>query len=182
MEHIVSAIHFITSYLVTNYRSGYVRLINYTFNTYYVNESDIWECKRSITIQQYNLDSSCCAHLEDCRHRPLWGVSQGILPPAFGISAGVGDILIGVTAIPFAYFLRKGFSWSKYALVVWSVLGIADLVNAISLGLITASELPGSTMTTFPWILIPIMGVPLALILHGITLYRLRSTGFPSST
>jgi hypothetical protein len=112
----------------------------------------------------------------------LWGVSQGILPPAFGISAGVGDILIGVTAIPFAYILRKGFSWSKYALVVWSVLGIADLVNAISLGLITASELPGSTMTTFPWILIPIMGVPLALILHGITLYRLRSTGFPSST
>jgi hypothetical protein len=112
----------------------------------------------------------------------LWGVSQGILPPAFGISAGVGDILIGVTAIPFAYFLRKSFSWSKYALVVWSVLGIADLVNAISLGLITASELPGSTMTTFPWILIPIMGVPLALILHGITLYRLRSTGFPSST
>ena len=112
----------------------------------------------------------------------LWGVSQGILPPAFGISAGVGDILIGVTAIPFAYFLRKSFSWSKYALVVWSVLGIADLVNAISLGLITASELPGSTMTTFPWILIPIMGVPLALILHVITLYRLRSTGFPSST
>jgi hypothetical protein len=111
----------------------------------------------------------------------LWGVSQGILPPAFGIPAGVGDILIGVTAIPFAYFLRKGHSWSKYALVVWSVLGIADLVNAVSLGLITAPE-PGSTMTTFPWILIPTVGVPLALILHGITLYRLRGTEFPSST
>ena len=37
----------------------------------------------------------------------LWGVSQGILPPAFGIPAGVGDVLIGLTAIPFAYFLRK---------------------------------------------------------------------------
>lgn len=35
----------------------------------------------------------------------IWGVAQGILPPAFGIPAGVGDILIGVTAIPFAYFL-----------------------------------------------------------------------------
>lgn len=112
----------------------------------------------------------------------LWGVSQGILPPAFGIPAGVGDFLIGVTAIPFAYFLRKGYSWSKYALLVWSVLGIADLVNAISLGLITASEFPGSTMTTFPWVLVPTMGVPLALILHGITLYRLRRTGFPSLT
>jgi hypothetical protein len=109
----------------------------------------------------------------------LWGVSQGILHPAFGVPAGVGDILIGVTAIPFAYFLRKGFSWSKYALVVWSILGIADLANAVSLGLITASEFGTSTMTTFPWILVPTVGVPLALMLHGITLYRLRNTESP---
>ena len=85
----------------------------------------------------------------------LWGVSLGILHPAFGIPAGVGDILVGVTAIPFAYFLWKGFSWSKYALVVWSVLGIADLVNAVSLGLITASEFGVSTMTFLPWVLVP---------------------------
>ena len=106
----------------------------------------------------------------------LWGVSLGILHPAFGIPAGVGDILIGVTAIPFAYILWKGFSWSKYALVVWSVLGITDLVNAVSLGLITASEFGVSTMTFFPWVLVPTVGVPLALALHGITLYRLRNT------
>ena len=112
----------------------------------------------------------------------LWGVSQGILPPAFGIPAGVGDVMIGVTAIPFAYFLRRGYSWSKYALIIWSVLGIADLVNAISLGLITAPIFPASTMTTFPWILVPTVGVPLALLLHGITLYRLRYTGTLSPT
>ena len=104
----------------------------------------------------------------------LWGVSQGILDPAFGISAGVGDILVGVTAIPFAYFLRRGFGWSKYALVVWNVLGIADLVMAVSLGLITSPGFGISTMSTFPWILVPTLGVPLALVLHGITLYRLR--------
>src|SRR5919197_3060173 len=109
----------------------------------------------------------------------LWGVSQGILHPAFGIPAGVGDILIGATAIPFAYFLRKGFSWSKYALVVWSVLGIADLINAVSLGLIT-SEFGRSAMTTFPWILVPTVGVPLALMLHGTTLYRLRNIENPA--
>ena len=94
------------------------------------------------------------------------------------LSSGVGNVLIGMTAIPFAYFLRKGFGWSKYPLVVWSVFGIADLVNAVTLGLITAPEFPGSAMTTFPWILVPTLGVPLALILHGITLYRLRHTGF----
>jgi hypothetical protein len=105
----------------------------------------------------------------------LWGVSQGILHPAFGIPAGVGDILIGATAIPFAYFLTKGFSWSKYALVVWNVLGIADLVMAVSLGLITSPGFGISTMTTFPWLLVPSVGVPFALMLHGITLYRLRN-------
>src|SRR5215204_3853200 len=110
----------------------------------------------------------------------LWGVSQGILHPAFGIPAGVGDILIGVTAIPFAYFLMKGFSWSKYALVVWNVLGIADLVMAVSLGLITSSGFGISTMTTFPWVLVPTVGVPLALMLHGITLYHLRNIEYLS--
>ena len=105
----------------------------------------------------------------------LWGVSQGILHPAFGIPTGVGDILVGASAIPFAYFLRKGFSWSKYAIVVWSVLGITDLVNAVSLGLIT-SEFSSSAMTTPLSILVPtVVTPPLALTLYGITLYRLRN-------
>ena len=104
----------------------------------------------------------------------LWGMTQGLLDPAFAIPAGAGDILIGVTAIPFAIFLWKGYSWAKYAVVVWSVLGIADLVNAITLGVITNPDISTSTMAIFPWILIPTVGVPLALALHGITLYRLR--------
>lgn len=105
----------------------------------------------------------------------LWGMTQGLLDPAFAIPAGIGDILIGVTAIPFAIFLWKGYSWSKYAVVVWSVLGIADLVNAVTLGVITNSDFSTSTMATFPWILVPTVAVPLALTLHGITLYRLRN-------
>lgn len=105
----------------------------------------------------------------------LWGMTQGLLDPAFAIPAGIGDILIGVTAIPFAIFLWKGYSWSKYAVVVWSVLGIADLVNAVTLGVITNSDFSTSTMATFPWILVPNVAVPLALTLHGITLYRLRN-------
>ena len=104
----------------------------------------------------------------------LLGMTQGILDPAFAIPAGIGDILIGVTAIPFAIFLWRGYSWSKYAVVVWSVLGIADLVNAITLGLITNSDFGSPMVTTFPWILVPTVGVPLALALHGIVLYRLR--------
>src|SRR5919199_4779757 len=105
----------------------------------------------------------------------LWGMTQGILDPAFAIPAAVGDTIIGVTAIPFALFLWKGYNWSKYAVVVWSVLGIADLVNAVTLGRITSPDFGTSTMATFPWILVPTVAVPLALALHGITLYRLRN-------
>jgi hypothetical protein len=129
---------------------------------------------------QYNKTTSILVAVQTWRilgFAFLWGVSVGVLHPAFGIPAGVGDILVGVTAIPFAYFLKKGYSWSKYGLVVWSVLGIADLVMAVSLGTITAG-IP--TMNTFPWVLVPTVGVPLALILHGITLYRLRHTEFPT--
>jgi hypothetical protein len=105
----------------------------------------------------------------------IWGMTQGLLDPAFAIPAGVGDILIGVTAIPFAIFLWKGYSWSKYSIVVWSVLGIADLVNAVTLGVITNPDFRTSTMATFPWILVPTVAVPTALALHGIVLYRLRN-------
>ncbi len=105
----------------------------------------------------------------------LWGMTQGLLDPAFAIPAGVGDILIGVTAIPFAIFLWKGYRWSKYAVIVWSVLGIADLVNAVTLGVITNPDFRTSTMATFPWILVPTVAVPSALVLHGIVLYRLRN-------
>jgi hypothetical protein len=34
------------------------------------------------------------------------GVSFGILTPIFGYTAGVGDILIGVTALSMVYFFR----------------------------------------------------------------------------
>ena len=127
--------------------------------------------------QQYNNTTSLLIAVQTYRIGGLfflWGMTQGLLDPAFAIPAGVGDILIGVTAIPFAIFLWKGYSWSKYAVVVWSVLGIADLVNAVTLGRITSPDFGTSTMATFPWILVPTVGVPLGLALHITTLYRLR--------
>ena len=127
--------------------------------------------------QQYNKTTSLLIAVQTYRIGGLfflWGMTQGLLDPAFAIPAGVGDILIGVTAIPFAIFLWKGYSWSKYAVVVWSVLGIADLVNAVTLGRITSPDFSTSTMATFPWILVPTIGVPSGLALHIITLYRLR--------
>ena len=54
------------------------------------------------------------------------------------------------------------------------MLGIADLVNAITLGQITSSGPTISTMLNFPLILFPTMPVLAALAFHLIALYRLR--------
>ena len=108
-------------------------------------------------------------------------MAQGLFDPAMAIPDGVGDILVGVTAFPFAIFLWKGYSWSKYALVVWNVLGIADLVMAVNLGFITSAGFGISTMATLPWVLIPTIAVPITLALHIITLYRLKYTEFTRS-
>src|SRR5215211_1896944 len=69
IEHFLSAISLSPStlYLVTKYRFGYVRLINYAYNTRYTNESS-WQLFKTNTIQQDNLSSNSCPHMEDRRN------------------------------------------------------------------------------------------------------------------
>jgi hypothetical protein len=106
----------------------------------------------------------------------LIGISQGIIAPTFGYVAGIGDILIGVTAIPMVYIIKKGYSWARRGSMVWNILGMADLIAAIYLGVTTSqfSETTSATMTTWPWILIPTLGVPSLVTTHIATLWFLR--------
>ena len=67
-------------------------------------------------------------------------------------------------------------------LAVWNVLGLLDLVMAVSLGILTSRSslgiLAGTTtsavVVAFPLSLIPTFLVPVDLILHLITLSRVR--------
>jgi hypothetical protein len=103
----------------------------------------------------------------------LLGLNQGIFEPAFAIPAGVGDILVGWAAIPIAISLWRGYSWSKSVVVIWCVLGITDLVYAVTLGTIIYSDFATSPFETFPWILIPTVAVPISIALHGAVLFRI---------
>jgi hypothetical protein len=106
----------------------------------------------------------------------LIGISQGIIAPTFGYVAGIGDILIGVTAIPMAYIIKKGHSWARQGSIIWNSMGMADLVTAIYLGLTTSqfSAATSATMTTWPWIIIPTIGVPSLLTIHFVIFWLLR--------
>ena len=106
----------------------------------------------------------------------LIGISQGIIAPTFGYVAGIGDILIGVTAIPMAYVIKKGHSWARRGSIIWNSIGMADLVAAIYLGVTTSqfSAATSATMTTWPWIIIPTVGVPSLLTIHFVIFWLLR--------
>lgn len=112
----------------------------------------------------------------------LIAVAEGALPAAFALPAGLGDIAIGIAAPFVAWRLAKG--GGRKTAVWFSVLGLLDLVVALTIGFLTA---PGpfqtleSTPTTaalaqLPLALIPTVAVPIAIALHIAALTRLRDS------
>ena len=104
-------------------------------------------------------------------------MALGHLPAAFAMSAGLGDIAIGVAAPFVALQLARGTG--RAGAVVFNVLGILDLVVAGALGflLFRLVEVTPSTAPLFvlPLALIPTVAVPLAITLHIVSLLRLRT-------
>jgi len=108
-------------------------------------------------------------------------MALGHLPAAFAMSAGLGDIAIGVAA-PFVA-LQLAHNTGHAGAVLFNVLGILDLVVAGILGfpLFRLVEVTPSTAPLFvlPLALIPTVAVPLALALHIVSLRRLRTVTKP---
>ena len=108
--------------------------------------------------------------------------SQGKLTGPFPQSAGWGDIIVGVIAIPLMLAAARNFAGSRRALLAWNILGTLDLVEAVALGVLSAPGSPlqifggeiGSTaMWSLPWSSIPTLLVPFYFITHGIIFARL---------
>src|SRR4051812_29164334 len=94
--------------------------------------------------------------------------AYGILPKVFALPAGWGDIAIGATASLVALKLAKAERRSGF--ILWQVLGMTDLVVAVTLGTLAGfvdpHGIPTSAMTVLPMSLIPTFAVPLFFILH----------------
>lgn len=108
---------------------------------------------------------------------------QGLLPAAFAFSSGVGDMIVGFSApfVAYFYYLRKPYA--RKLAIIWNIIGIADLVIAISVGIIgfprpvqlVPLEPSTELLSLFPLVIIPLFAVPLALFLHFCSLRALRS-------
>lgn len=108
-------------------------------------------------------------------------MALGHLPTAFAMSAGLGDIAIGMAAPFVALQLARGTGHA--GAVLFNVLGILDLVVAGILGflLFRLVEVTPSTAPLFvlPLALIPTVAVPLAITLHIVSLRRLSTATKP---
>ncbi len=108
--------------------------------------------------------------------------TYGVLPGLFAWPAGLGDMTIGFTAVWVLRALRERPDFVKSgAYRTWNLLGILDLVTALSLGAVSAYFGIGisETITTFPMarlplVLIPAFLVPLFIMLHLTSLIQSR--------
>jgi hypothetical protein len=113
--------------------------------------------------------------------------SRGFLPGYFAFPAGIGDTLVGVLAIPLALGLRSDTPLDRRLALGWNILGIVDLVKAVGMGVTSAvvqlqapssgSAPAVSPLLLYPLVLVPTFGVPLALILHSLSIRQLRGRG-----
>jgi hypothetical protein len=111
--------------------------------------------------------------------------AQGRLPAPFAPSAGWGDVFIGATALPLAWAVMRLGARVGPLVLMWNVLGMADLVAAVTLGALSA---PGplqvfvgppdsSPMTTLPWLMIPGFLVPCLMFIHIVIFHAIAKAG-----
>jgi hypothetical protein len=92
------------------------------------------------------------------------------------------DILIGLTALPVAYFAVSRHRWPGWVATVWNVVGILVLANVVLHAQLAApgpyrvfmTEPSTAFLGTFPYIWLPGFLVPLALWLHVASLLQLK--------
>jgi hypothetical protein len=110
-------------------------------------------------------------------------LAQGQLPAHFALPAGWGDVAIGLTAPLVALALARRVPGAVPLAISWNVLGLLDLVVAAGMATgrlapLLAPELgprvpAAAAMGVFPMILVPLFGVPVAVLLHVLALGRL---------
>ena len=109
----------------------------------------------------------------------LW--AAGILPASFALPAGVGDTVTGLAAIGALVALWRNARWARALAYGTNLLGIADLFNAIALGAASTATATGpSPLLAYPLAIVPTFGVPLAFIVHCLSLWQLHRQGRPA--
>lgn len=112
----------------------------------------------------------------------LLAAFAGTMSGPFPYSAGIGDIITGILAIPVARVAAK--NPRDIRVLEWNIFGALDLAAAVFLGMTSLNGgrfqlihagVGSVQMTTLPWALIPLVLVPTYLIGHAIVFAHIRA-------
>jgi hypothetical protein len=108
---------------------------------------------------------------------------NGSMPSVFAAPAGSGDVAVGLAAPAVALAFTRGWRGSTGLVRAWNLIGLADLVVAVTTGFLSspspiqsfAFDNPNTLITAFPLVMIPVFLVPLAVLLHLASLAKLSA-------
>ena len=114
--------------------------------------------------------------------------AKGLMPGAFALPAGTGDVLVGLLALPVAFYVSRRGPAGRAAGIAWNLLGLADFAVAIAMGAMSSPgplqavsfAQPNRLLGTYPSVMIPAFAVPSSIILHVLSLWQLRRL-FPAT-
>jgi hypothetical protein len=110
--------------------------------------------------------------------------ASGRLSGPFPYSAGIGDIITGVPAVPLALRVARSGQLPAASVWRWNIFGTLDLIVAVALGLTSAAGTPfqlihagvgSEAMQYLPYCLVPTVLVPFYLITHAIVAAQLAA-------
>jgi hypothetical protein len=115
-------------------------------------------------------------------------MANGRMPALWALPAGIGDVLVGLTAPWIASHVDRPGGRRKA--IVFNLFGAADLIVAVGMGIMTSPSplrmfhtTPSSEFATFfPLALVPTFLVPLAFALHMVSLWQLLDRPWTEDT
>jgi hypothetical protein len=116
--------------------------------------------------------------LELAMHRAY---AEGLMPEVMSYTGRNFDIVTGILALVVAALLAAG-RMPRRGVVAWNVIGSLLLANVISIAMLSAptpmrvfTDSPANVwITAFPWVWLPTMMVPAAILGHILVFRRLR--------
>jgi len=103
-----------------------------------------------------------------------------LLPGAFAFSAGIGDIITAILALPVAKMVAQGKPGSLKMAYAWNIFGALDIITLLVITVISAynsiatGEQGSMEMTIFPFVWFPAFAPATILFLHTAIFRKLQ--------
>ncbi len=88
---------------------------------------------------------------------------EHFLSKGFAMFAGIGDIIVGLTALPVAWIVKNKIGKYKLTGIIWNIFGMTDLIAAP----VSAVIFGNKGLNFYPLVLVPLfIGPPFSILLH----------------